>query len=229
MFARKVPKNFYKTLDVPSSSTPAQIKGAYLKLVMVWHPDKNSKPEAPDRFRDLQAAYDVLMDPVTRGEHDRDIGASASGAYGDNSQTFRPNAGQSNWKYETRGYDHPGRGPVNRPAGAPGGTKSGEMFDEDIWVRMHYNEIKKNAEKEILLEAEEARLKVGTPFANVDTRVASVRYMGSMRTSPGGEREVTQQDIKKNIAAKLQHKRDARIKHGRAMDKMEIGGSCVLS
>ena len=55
-------RDFYKILGVSKSATTNQIKKAYRKLAKELHPDKNrDDPEADERFKDLGAAYEVLM------------------------------------------------------------------------------------------------------------------------------------------------------------------------
>jgi molecular chaperone DnaJ len=65
------PKSFYDALGVPKTASQAEIKKAYRKLVQEFHPDKNAgDKEAEDRFKEVQAAYDVLSDPDKRKQYD---------------------------------------------------------------------------------------------------------------------------------------------------------------
>lgn len=53
-------RDFYKILGVRKDATDRDIKKAYRKLAMKWHPDKNpDDPKAQDKFQDLGAAYEV--------------------------------------------------------------------------------------------------------------------------------------------------------------------------
>lgn len=53
-------RDFYAILGVPRDANKNQIKRAYRKLAMKWHPDKNKDdPKAQERFQDLSAAYEV--------------------------------------------------------------------------------------------------------------------------------------------------------------------------
>ncbi|KEQ68894.1 dnaJ-like protein subfamily B member 6-A-like protein, partial [Aureobasidium namibiae CBS 147.97] len=56
---------FYKILDVNPDASPAQLKAAYRRLALKFHPDKNSSsPEAAaEKFKELKYAYEVLSDP----------------------------------------------------------------------------------------------------------------------------------------------------------------------
>jgi len=52
--------DYYKTLEVKRTATSAEIKKAYRKLSLKYHPDKNSSPDAAEKFAALSQAYDVL-------------------------------------------------------------------------------------------------------------------------------------------------------------------------
>jgi DnaJ-domain-containing protein 1 len=59
----------YQILGLSQNATHDEIKKAYRKLVMQYHPDKNSSAEANDRVRLINAAYEILSDPVRRINH----------------------------------------------------------------------------------------------------------------------------------------------------------------
>ena len=64
-------KDYYKILGVTRSATSADIKRAYRKLSLKYHPDKNSAPDAAAKFADISTAYAVLFDDDKRATYNR--------------------------------------------------------------------------------------------------------------------------------------------------------------
>jgi molecular chaperone DnaJ len=56
-------KNYYEILGLNSSASEEQVKKAYKKLAMKWHPDKNSSPEATEKFKEITEAYTKILNP----------------------------------------------------------------------------------------------------------------------------------------------------------------------
>ncbi|XP_078445550.1 dnaJ P58IPK-like protein [Wolffia australiana] len=80
-------KDWYKILEVSKTASIAEIKRAYKKLALQWHPDKNveNREEAENKFREIAAAYEVLGDDEKRARYDRgedldDMGMGGAGA-----------------------------------------------------------------------------------------------------------------------------------------------------
>ena len=75
--------DLYKVLGVDKKASADEIKKAHRKLVRQYHPDRNPGDEsAEQRFKEVQAAYDVLSDPEKRKHYDRGTGPFAAGAPG---------------------------------------------------------------------------------------------------------------------------------------------------
>ena len=67
-----MPNNLYKILQINSNSSQEDIKKAYRKLAMKWHPDKNinNKINEKKKFKDINKAYDILSDPQKKKNYD---------------------------------------------------------------------------------------------------------------------------------------------------------------
>ncbi|KAF5304780.1 hypothetical protein FQA39_LY09557 [Lamprigera yunnana] len=65
--------NYYKVLEIARNATAADIKKAYRKLALKWHPDKNlhNADLANKKFREISEAYEVLSNNKKRGNYDK--------------------------------------------------------------------------------------------------------------------------------------------------------------
>lgn len=61
--------DYYKVLGLKKSASLKDVKSAYRKLALMWHPDKNSAPEASENFRKVAEAYEVLSDKDSRARN----------------------------------------------------------------------------------------------------------------------------------------------------------------
>ncbi len=77
-------KDYYSTLGVERDASPEDIKRSYRRLARKYHPDVSTEPEAEERFKEVQEAYEVLKDPEKRDAYDR------FGADWQAGQEFRP-------------------------------------------------------------------------------------------------------------------------------------------
>jgi len=80
-------RDYYDILEVSRDVGPDELKKAYRRLAMKYHPDQNpDDPQAADKFKELTEAYQVLSDPNKRAAYDRfghsgpDLGAGFGGA-----------------------------------------------------------------------------------------------------------------------------------------------------
>ncbi len=64
-------ENYYRILGVAENATQDEIKKAYRKLALKYHPDRNrNNPEAEEKFKQITEAYEVLSDPQKRAQYD---------------------------------------------------------------------------------------------------------------------------------------------------------------
>lgn len=71
-----VNKNYYKVLEIAKNATQAEIRKAYKRLSLKYHPDKNKSPNATEKFKEIGGAYAILSDKVKRQKFDREETAS---------------------------------------------------------------------------------------------------------------------------------------------------------
>ncbi len=64
-------KSLYKTLEVSESASESEIKKAYRKLARQYHPDVNKDPGAEEKFKEINAAYEILSDKQKKAQYDQ--------------------------------------------------------------------------------------------------------------------------------------------------------------
>lgn len=76
-------KNYYETLGVEKNATPEQIKAAYRKLAMKYHPDRNQGDEAAaEKFKEINEAHETLSDQQKRAAYDYELEHPGMGGFG---------------------------------------------------------------------------------------------------------------------------------------------------
>lgn len=65
-------RDYFEVLEVQRTASDEEVKAAYRRLAMRWHPDRNNgSKEAEEKFKELTEAYDVLRDPQKRAVYER--------------------------------------------------------------------------------------------------------------------------------------------------------------
>ena len=76
-------RDYYEVLGVSKTASDAEIKNAYKKMAIKYHPDRNpGDKEAEEKFKEAAEAYDVLRDPEKRQRYDQFGHAGLNGAGG---------------------------------------------------------------------------------------------------------------------------------------------------
>ena len=90
-------RDYYEVLEVTKTATVEEIKKAYRKKAIQYHPDKNpGDKEAEEKFKEAAEAYDVLSNPDKRSRYDQFGHAGVSGAAG-NGGPFGGFGGEGLW------------------------------------------------------------------------------------------------------------------------------------
>jgi curved DNA-binding protein len=211
-------KDPYDILGVSRTAKPEEIKQAYRRLAKQWHPDRNPKNReaAEAKFKEIQAAYEVLGDPEKRAQYDQ-FGAGGPmpeyqtwtsrgggvqdipfdiGSMGDLSSIFE--------QFFSRGMG----GSRTRRRGGPARGMGPRGQDIDFDAELTLEEALRGTEREVLLtgpEGHEERIRVRVPAGVEDGQ--RVRVRGKGQDGPGGRGDLM---IRCHIRAHPIFKRDGR-------------------
>lgn len=110
-------RDYYEVLGVAKTATNDEIKRAFRKLAMKYHPDRNKEPGAEQKFKEINEAYQVLTDPQKKQMYDQfgfeglNQGAGGAGGFsGDFSDFFSAfggNGGNVHFSFGGDGDDNP--------------------------------------------------------------------------------------------------------------------------
>lgn len=77
-------RDFYDILGVSKNASESEIKSAYRKAALKWHPDKNKDKDATEKFKEVNEAYEVLSNKDKRAKYDQFGHAAFGGGTGYN-------------------------------------------------------------------------------------------------------------------------------------------------
>lgn len=147
--------DYYEVLNVNRVATDEDLKKAYRKLAMKWHPDKNpnNKKEAEAKFKQISEAYDVLSDPQKKAVYDQygeeglkgGVPPPGAGGAGPGATFFSTGDGPTSFRFSSRspddifaeffGFSSPfgAGGGGGGASGMRGSRFPGSIFGDDIF------------------------------------------------------------------------------------------------
>jgi len=173
-------RDYYEVLGLTKTATEAEIKSAYRKLALKWHPDKNqsNKAEAEEKFKEINEAYQVLSDAKKKQAYDQFGHAAFDPASGMGSNPFSGGfrQGPFTWTYNSGGGQN--------PFGDTDFSDPFEIFEQFFGggfaqqvrrrprysLRIDFMEAIRGVTKEVSIEGSKRSIKV-PPGANDGTRI----------------------------------------------------------
>ncbi len=76
--ASRTIKDYYAILGITPNATPEEVRIAFRNMARIYHPDRNSAPDAEERFKDINDAYERLADPQKRQAYDELLNVAAN-------------------------------------------------------------------------------------------------------------------------------------------------------
>jgi len=181
-------KSLYETLGVSENSSAAEIKKAYRSLAKKYHPDMNKDAGAEDKFKEINAAYEVLGDEKKKSQYDMH-GDSMFG--GQNFHDFAQGQGSGvdindilNQMFGGGGASRSGFGGSGFPGGGFGGGHSAPDLDLEANLSVDFQTAILGGTKNITVEGENFDIKI--PKGIKDGQ--KIRAKGKGRQAQGFQR-----------------------------------------
>lgn len=163
-------RDYYELLGLKKGATTKEIKSAYRKKALEWHPDKNKSAEAAGKFKEINEAYEVLSDPKKKEMYDQyghvpqgapgggpggPFGGFQGGGQGPFSFTYRYEDGKN--PFDEFGFSDPfeifqeffGMGGMGRAARKP-----------RVQITLNFMEAYKGVEKEVIVDGKKKKIKI---------------------------------------------------------------------
>ena len=186
-------RDYYEVLGVSKNASDDEIKKAYRKLAVKYHPDKNpGDKEAEAKFKEISEAHEVLSDKQKRARYDQfghaGVGGAAGGAYGGNPFTN----GNFNFNGQAFNFDFGGSGSPFEDIlgslfgfGAGGARRARRGADYQTSVTLSFEEAIFGTTKTVSVDGSDLKVKIP---AGIDDGM-SIRLRGKGGPAPEGATE----------------------------------------
>lgn len=197
-------KSLYTTLDIQQGASADEIKKAYKRMARKFHPDLNKEADAEEKFKEVNAAYEVLSDPQKRAQYDQhgdsmfggqnfhDFSRSQSGAGGNLDdilrQMFAGGGGMGGGGFSGGGF------------GGMGGMGTPDL-DVEIRITVPFFVSIKGGKHSVTVENESFDIKIPAGINSGET----MRVRGKGKSYHGQKGDLL---IKVNVAGSHEYERD---------------------
>jgi len=182
-------RDYYEILGVEKSASQADLKKAYRKLALKFHPDHNKSADAEEKFKEINEAYQILSDEKKRQTYDQFGHAAFSGASGMGSNPFAGGArsGPFTYSYTSTG-DNPFGGfdfgdPFEIFESFFGGGFSRQARRARYSLRVDFMEAVNGVTKEVEIDGKKRKIKIPAG-ASDGTRIRFDEFDVSLDVSP---------------------------------------------
>jgi DnaJ-class molecular chaperone len=169
-------KDFYETLGVNKSATQADIKSAYRKMALQYHPDKNKATDAEEKFKEINEAYEVLSNAEKRSAYDQFGHAAFDPSRGPSGHTHSQQQGPFNYTWSSSGGQNPfgntdfDFGGFSNPfdifeqffgnAGFSGSSRGRSHRLETYKIQVSFMDAVKGCDKEVSIDGKRKKIKI---------------------------------------------------------------------
>lgn len=166
-------KDYYQVLGVSKGASADEIKKAYRKLALEYHPDRNKGKDAAAKFKEVTKAYEILSDPQKRQTYDQ-FGAAAfeqgagqgpfggaQGQYGPFTYTYYSNGGQGgpNVDFDFGGFSDPFE-IFEQFFGGASPFGAGRQRRPTYSLAIDFMDAVRGVTKEVVIEKKEQKIKI---------------------------------------------------------------------
>ncbi|MEK7092646.1 MAG: DnaJ C-terminal domain-containing protein [Patescibacteria group bacterium] len=182
-------KDYYQILGIDKNASPDEIKRAYRKLALQFHPDRNKSKDADLKFKEVTRAYEVISDPHKKATYDQlghqafEQGGGQQGPFGGGSP-FGGQQGPFSYTYTTSGgaggFDFGGSDPFDifeQFFGGAGGSpfRQRRQAHPAYAVTISFMEAVHGVQKEVVIDGKKQKIKIPAGVDN-GTRIRFEKY-----------------------------------------------------